>query len=138
VTAEDVQTLRDALTLANGVGYRFDDVLAALDRLVAELQRLQDASDMREMNETEGNEILGEVVAQIEAVSPAPAEMPCACLHCRHHKGVDRLVARLAAAEHALREITGRHPDAVKGEHPAVDIARAALAGVAAPSGETP
>jgi hypothetical protein len=77
VTAEDVQTLRDALTLANGVGYRFDDVLAALDRLVAELQRLQDASDMREMNETEGNEILGEVVAQIEAVSPAPAEMPC-------------------------------------------------------------
>lgn len=35
--------------------------------------------------------------------------------------------ARVEAAEQALREIADRHPDATEGEHPAVDIARAAL-----------
>jgi hypothetical protein len=39
--------------------------------------------------------------------------------------------AQVGSLTEALRRITTRHPDAKPGEHPAVDIARAALAGVA-------
>ncbi len=51
-----------------------------------------------------------------------------------------QLVVALEAAEaqrdtfaEAHQAIVARHPDADSGEHPAVDIARAALAGVAPP-----
>lgn len=60
---------------------------------IALLERASEQIDMLEMTATEGREILTELVAEIEAVTPPPAEMPCDCLHCRHHKGVERLIA---------------------------------------------
>lgn len=47
------------------------------------------------------------------------------------HGATGRLRSRAVIAETALRTIAVRHPDATTGQHPAVDIARAALATIA-------
>jgi hypothetical protein len=130
-TAEDVQTLRDTLRRSHHLSSfvagspaesrrvaaegEADD--AALDRLVAELQRLQDENT--------------ELVLQNEACGNALVDTE----------------ARLQAAEHALRRIAQADLDpherpAESDWTPsffawAPGVARAALAAAAAPSGET-
>lgn len=61
---------------------------------------------------------------------------PCAVLWGEMAEAIlrgDLFHLRAMAAEGALRRIADRHPDAAPGEHPAVDIARAALDPVVVP-----
>lgn len=77
------------------------DALASLEQELAEAKQERDAEILsREM----GNEILGEIVVQIEAATPMPEDQPCKCGHCRHSRGVTRLVARVRELEAIIED----------------------------------
>ena len=77
------------------------DRSAAEARAVAaekERDEAKESLDAAVMTREAGNEILGEIVQQIEAVSPMPDDQPCKCGPCRHSRGVTRVIGELDAA----------------------------------------
>ncbi len=97
---------------------------------LAEAERERDEarheSAMLKMNAEEGREIRAEWAEEARAL-PGFQGGRCDCDVCAVTHGLATATERLWLTEEALREIAERHPDSLPGEHPAVDIARAAL-----------